>query len=168
MLLLSATPYKMYTLPEEESSEDEDHYADFLGVTHFLMDPAEARRFDDYLAIFAWHSKNPEHDGRPGPSTSQAASGASLVAVTCRTERLADTPNRMGMLADRGLAYGVELTERDLGDYTTLTLLAGCWIQGTYWSTGSRHPTLAELHGRLQAEARVSRPAPGSPARWRQ
>lgn len=41
-LLLSATPYKLYTADAE--MEEEDHYADFLATTRFLMD-------DDHEAV---------------------------------------------------------------------------------------------------------------------
>ena len=37
VILLSATPYKMYTLADER---DEDHYADFVRTARFLMGDA--------------------------------------------------------------------------------------------------------------------------------
>jgi len=40
VLLLSATPYKMYTLTHEEN---EDHYRDFVNTLHFLTDEDTAR-----------------------------------------------------------------------------------------------------------------------------
>lgn len=40
VLLLSATPYKMYTLPDEP--EGDDHYQDFRATVEFLAGPAEA------------------------------------------------------------------------------------------------------------------------------
>ena len=137
VLLLSATPYKMYTLPEEESTEDEDHYADFLGVTHFLMDPAEAGGSMMISCTFAWHSKISSTTDVPDLRRLRQRVERRLRRVMCRTERLADTPNRMGMLADRA-SHGVELTERDLGDYTTLNAVSRLLDSGNvleYWKS---------------------------------
>ena len=51
-LLLSATPYKMFSRAQEL---DDDHHAEFLGTTDFLLDDAErcrriGRGFGDYRA----------------------------------------------------------------------------------------------------------------------
>ena len=48
-LLLSATPYKMYTLRDEEQ---EDHYADFLNTARFLMGEEEAEHLAEDLRGF--------------------------------------------------------------------------------------------------------------------
>ena len=47
VLLLSATPYKMYTL-SDESAED-DHYADFTDTVDFLLN-GDGTRFRSELA----------------------------------------------------------------------------------------------------------------------
>ncbi len=39
VLLLSATPYKMFTLPEEQALSGDDHYRDFLSTVKFLAHP---------------------------------------------------------------------------------------------------------------------------------
>ena len=39
VLLLSATPYKLYTLPEERALTGDDHYRDFLSTVRFLAHP---------------------------------------------------------------------------------------------------------------------------------
>jgi len=49
-LLLSATPYKMYTIAEEVAAGD-DHYADFLATTAFLLGDRQAD-FADALRRF--------------------------------------------------------------------------------------------------------------------
>jgi hypothetical protein len=48
VMLLSATPYKMYTMHHE--AEAEDHYADFIRTLRFLFDNAErTERFEELL-----------------------------------------------------------------------------------------------------------------------
>ena len=48
MLLLSATPYKMYTLAQE--AEEDDHYADFLRTVAFLQgDERQTQAFEQLL-----------------------------------------------------------------------------------------------------------------------
>ena len=42
VLLLSATPYKMYTLAEEREISGDDHYSDFIGTVDFLEYPRQA------------------------------------------------------------------------------------------------------------------------------
>lgn len=37
MLLLSATPYKMYSLQHEQESGENDHYDDFIATYDFLV-----------------------------------------------------------------------------------------------------------------------------------
>lgn len=39
VLLLSATPYKLFTLPEEQTLTGDDHYRDFLATVRFLAHP---------------------------------------------------------------------------------------------------------------------------------
>src|SRR5262249_25275317 len=43
VLLLSATPYKMYTLAEERALTGDDHYADFLSTVEFLAEHHDSR-----------------------------------------------------------------------------------------------------------------------------
>ena len=50
VVLLSATPYKMYTLPEE--AEGEDHYQDFVQTVGFLLDD-DATRMADFKQLLA-------------------------------------------------------------------------------------------------------------------
>lgn len=56
VLLLSATPYKLYdTLEEMEEKPDGDHYREFMQVMHFLFNrDGERRRFD---AVWAEYSQ---------------------------------------------------------------------------------------------------------------
>lgn len=99
VLLLSATPYKMYTL-SQESSED-DHYRDFLRTAGFLLrDPAERDRLERVLRTYRrglYRLGDGEH-----PELHQARNDLeqSLRRVIVRTERLAASADRDGMLAE--------------------------------------------------------------------
>ena len=61
VLLLSATPYKMYTLPDEPDGDD--HYKDFTRTVRFLAGPERARLVErdlrvmrEYLAVREDHA----------------------------------------------------------------------------------------------------------------
>ena len=108
VLLLSATPYKMYTLTDEV---DEDHYADFIDTMSFLLPEQEvaglARDLRDYRQAL-W---------RIGQDQGTAAASARgrieqrLRSVMCRTERLAVKADRDGMLTERPVE-GLRLESR--------------------------------------------------------
>jgi hypothetical protein len=101
VLLLSATPYKMYTLSEE--SETDDHFRDFVQTVAFLHDnPNKTTGFKQHLdayrdAVFALGAQ-------PGTSDRLAAAKDAveheLRQVMVRTERLAANVDRNGMLAE--------------------------------------------------------------------
>jgi hypothetical protein len=97
VLLLSATPYKMYTLREE--SEEDDHYSDFLRTTRFLMD-GESEQFASDLAEYgkALTHLDPGHL-EPLVASKERVERA-LRRVMCRTERLAFGEDRNGMLTE--------------------------------------------------------------------
>ena len=62
VLLLSATPYKMFTLAEERELTGDDHYSDFIGTVDFLeypaIRPAPRRRLKAALADFRRHGRD--------------------------------------------------------------------------------------------------------------
>lgn len=99
-LLLSATPYKLYTADAE--IEHEDHYTDFLGTTRFLMG-GDDHRVADLRARLT----------RFGGLLKRAAAGADadvvkardavqdvLRGVMARTERVASTERRDAMVEE--------------------------------------------------------------------
>src|SRR5262249_766556 len=82
VLLLSATPYKPYTLAEENAS-GENHHRDFLELLRFLQPNLDWHRdvengLRDYRAAMI--------AGRPAGAAA-AAVRAKLLEVMCRTER---------------------------------------------------------------------------------
>jgi hypothetical protein len=98
VLMLSATPYKMYTQAHES---EENHYGDFLRTTRFLLQSNQASgEFERELAEFRKVLQAEAAD--PGALTRvRSALERRLRRVMCRTERLGVTPDRNGMLVDR-------------------------------------------------------------------
>ena len=103
-LLLSATPYRMYTTGDEL---DSDHYEDFLNTCSFLFGNKARlgrlqKRFGDLrLALTSTASLG----------DAEAVCGeieAELHGVMARTERLAATPDRDGMLREKDTQVAVK------------------------------------------------------------
>ena len=117
LLLLSATPYKMYTL-HHESAED-DHYLDFLRTVDFL-DPGLKEsgtlrgRLDDYRqAMYQIKSGTEDLERIKGEIE------AELRRVMSRTERLRVSGDAQGMMREVPTA-GVQLTADDVADFLAL------------------------------------------------
>ena len=122
-VLLSATPYKMLTLSEE--AEHENHYADFLETLRFLFDG-----YDSRLATFEVLLEDYRQTLLSlGPATRRRLRELKqeieeqLLRVMVRTERLAATVDRSGMLVERKPS-GVTLESRDVRDYAVLQSVA--------------------------------------------
>jgi hypothetical protein len=97
ILLLSATPYKMYTRPDDGNN---DHYADFLLTLGFLVrDKVKVEAFKRALSDF----RESLVDGEAALDRLRIARTAiedTLRRVMCRTERLGVTKNRNGMVKE--------------------------------------------------------------------
>lgn len=95
-LLLSATPYRMYTLADEAT---DDHYTDFVATCRFLFD--DDRRVDALQNDFRLLRQS-----LTDPAGHHLAKGycqkieRQLRQVMSRTERLSATADRSGMLAE--------------------------------------------------------------------
>ena len=95
-LLLSATPYRMYTTADET---DGDHYEDFLATCSFLFqDPARVDRLRHRFR--ALRSALTSAESLDHAEDTCGEIGAELRGVMARTERLAVTPDRDGMLCE--------------------------------------------------------------------
>ena len=97
VLLLSATPYKMYTLAHEA---DDDHYRDFRETAGFLFGSDDQmkdfeRELREYRAALCLGC-----EGTSRLADARAAVERRLRRVMCRTERLAASADRSGMLAE--------------------------------------------------------------------
>ncbi|NTU70980.1 MAG: SWF/SNF helicase family protein [Coriobacteriia bacterium] len=122
-LLLSATPYKMYTRAGDESGDD--HYSDFLDTLEFLRrgesNPADLTRLvDDYRSAL-YEAGEAGDDVRLGETRDSLAS--ELRRFMVRTERLATSEDRDGML--QILPTGpIAPSATDLGAYRGMQCLA--------------------------------------------
>ena len=117
-LLLSATPYKLYTTDAE--IEQEDHYEDFLATTRFLFGGRESdvETLTRGLAGFANALKRATPDDA---DTLQAAANTktgvenTLRAVMARTERVGASDERDAMLNEPGVK--ISLKPADVRQY---------------------------------------------------
>ena len=101
-LLLSATPYKLYTADAE--IEHEEHYEDFLATTRFLLgdDDARVEEVKHRLSRFGAALKRAAGEPDQVKEVEQAKRDveASLRNVMARTERVAASDDRDAMLAE--------------------------------------------------------------------
>ena len=138
VLLLSATPYKMYTLQHEQENGESDHYEDFIATYDFLVrhnkaDNAALRGLlRDYRAAMF----------RLGDGSFEELRGIKaeletrLRRVMARTERLAVTENRSGML--RECESHARLEDSDVRQYMAVSKVAAALDQGDiveYWKS---------------------------------
>lgn len=102
-LLLSATPYRMYTTADDLEG---DHYQDFLATCSFLFgDQARVdrmrRRFRDLRTSLTARDSLDRAEALCGEISNE------LSSVMARTERLGATPDRSGMLNEHDTAVTV-------------------------------------------------------------
>ena len=117
LLLLSATPYKMYTLHHERA--EDDHYRDFLRTVEFLdfglEESGDLRRLlDDYRQAM-YHIES----GTEALERIKDEIEVHLRRVMSRTERLRVSGDAQGMMRQIPSA-GLELTADDVGDFLAL------------------------------------------------
>lgn len=100
VILLSATPYKMYTVTDEANGED--HYADFLHTMRFLQDdPAATETLERTLNAYRQELFRLHNGDLQRLRTVKDDLERQLRRVMVRTERLAVTTDRDGMLSER-------------------------------------------------------------------
>ena len=117
LLLLSATPYRMYTL-HHESSED-DHYRDFLRTVEFLdPDLRESGRLRGLLGDYRQAMYGIE-SGTERLIGFKETIESELRRVMSRTERVRASAESDGMMSEVPSA-GLQLTAEDVQDYLAL------------------------------------------------
>ncbi|MGE5550803.1 MAG: helicase-related protein [Bacteroidota bacterium] len=122
VLLLSATPYKMYTIYHE--TEDNDHYADFLRTVGFLMNSQEKTKvFAEQLAGYRRELYNLEPGNLERLHAAKEGIETALRRIMVRTERLPATAARDGMVVESREDLG-SLTGRELRSYAALDAVA--------------------------------------------
>lgn len=124
ILLLSATPYKLYeTMDEvEERGGEELHERDFRAVREFLLSSAQAREaFDRSWGAYARSLRRAK-----GLSEEMLALKSSseelLYSIICRTERVA-MAGGIDSLDDSSTRRSLEIHEQDLRGYIDLSRL---------------------------------------------
>lgn len=136
VLLLSATPYKMYTLSHESGTDD--HYKDFIRTIKFLQaDPNETERFERLLQDYRKELLRFSGDDETQLSRIKEELESKLRQVMVRTEKLASSDNREGMLR-QVQSTTIRLSPKDLGDYLSLQKIARLLNQTDtleYWKT---------------------------------
>lgn len=137
VLLLSATPYKMYTLQHEHDRGDADHYEDFIATYDFLT----AHKADENSALQSllkqyrsamFRGKGAIDELR----TLKAELELRLRRVMARTERLALTTDRSGMLREQHAQ--TRLLDSDVQHYTATAGIASVLELGEiveYWKS---------------------------------
>ena len=85
VLLLSATPYKMFTLAEERALTGDDHYSDFIATVDFLEQPRDDGTTRRLRAALANFRRLAVTGGDPQAAKNEVEE--LLRKVMCRTER---------------------------------------------------------------------------------
>lgn len=137
VILLSATPYKMYTVNEEESGED--HYQDLMRTTTFLLGKDGAsqlkKEFSQYRSELFRASEMESVKTRVLDVRNSIEKR--LLKVMIRTERLSVTPDRNGMLSETdGSMLRLEVT--DLVSFAAVDNIAravGAHDSVEYWKS---------------------------------
>lgn len=135
VLMLSATPYKMFTASEEGA--EEDHYRDFLQTVRFLQeDDARTESFKSALGSFRRELYRLEGGQHQELLRQKEHVEEHLRRVMVRTERLAATADRNGMLAQ--VPAHVRLAASDVTSYLQLSRVAAAVHESEvveYWKS---------------------------------
>ncbi|MBT0652606.1 helicase-related protein [Geomobilimonas luticola] len=134
VLLLSATPYKMYTL-SEESGED-DHYEDFMRTMRFL-EPGNSPLFEKLVGNYRRELYRLGNGSSEMLEESKLGLEAQLRRIMVRTERLAATEDRDGMLMEIP-PVNVTLETQDLNSFLGMQKITKVLDQGNvleYWKS---------------------------------
>lgn len=131
VLLLSATPYRMYA----RRGETDDHFADFLNTCSFLFNDqsdVEELKKDFNLLRLAMTNASGTEDASGICSRIQQR----LSQVMARTERLGITPDRNGMLEEH--VHHLPINVEDLKSYARIGDISSVLKQGEpidYWKS---------------------------------
>lgn len=120
VLLMSATPYKMFTVNGEPV---DDHYQDFVATLTFLAGSERAAQIGELLGQFRRELLAVDSAANPRLLAIHAEIQRELRRVMVRTERLGSSEDRNGMLRTCSSQSGA-MTEQDVADYLTAQGLA--------------------------------------------
>ncbi|KPV39929.1 helicase [Thiohalorhabdus denitrificans] len=159
-LLLSATPYKLYTADAEE---EDNHYRDFLATTRFLLDYDEVRVavLEERLAAFGRELKRAAKGQSHDVVAARQAAEECLQAIMARTERVAASDEQDAMVEEHGT--DLSLAPGDVRQY----LAADAWFTAVgdrdpmaYWKAG---PYLPHFMQGYKVNERVREAREGQP-----
>ena len=117
MLLLSATPYKMYSTMEEiDETQVDEHYAEFLNVMRFLNVTEEAdNKFRSVWTGYSVQLKELSKGAATVLSAKKAAEDA-MYSHICRTERISAKENA-DIIDDADVKLPLRVLEQDIQSY---------------------------------------------------
>jgi hypothetical protein len=122
VLLLSATPYRMFTTADEPGGDG--HYADLIQTIGFLQnDPERTQAFQGALTTYGKELFRIGIDQGEALRLARGEVTSILRRVMVRTERLAVTADRSGMLKEV-TCPDVQVMERDIDSFLALQGLA--------------------------------------------
>jgi hypothetical protein len=121
VMLLSATPYRIFTTADEPGGDG--HYADLIQTISFLQnDPERTQAFQDALTEYGKELFRIGSDDGAALRKARDEVANILRRVMVRTERLAVTANRDGMLEEI-ICPGVRVMARDIESFLALQKL---------------------------------------------
>ena len=117
MLLLSATPYKMYsTLEEIDETQVDEHYSEFFDVMDFLnITEKEKNEFKSVWSNYSVHLKELT-DGDTTILSAKKAAEDAMYQHICRTERVSATENA-DIIDDKDVNVPLSVMEQDIKSY---------------------------------------------------
>ena len=117
MLMLSATPYKMYSTPEEiDETRIDEHYSEFLSVMGFLNEDDQSK--EHFLTVWRDYSVRLRELTLGDTSIIAAKSAAedAMYQTVCRTERITENRNA-DIIDDSDVHIPLEVLEQDIRSY---------------------------------------------------
>lgn len=123
ILLLSATPYKMYsTLEEINESQVDEHFFEFFNVMNFLNNSEdEKKEFESVWSNYSIQLKELTKRNTTILLAKEKAEAA-MYSHICRTERLSETYNA-DIIDDEDVHKPLNVTEQDIKSYLQLEKL---------------------------------------------
>lgn len=137
LILLSATPYKMYTIYGD--NEEDDHYTDFFRTIGFLFNDDE-ERCSNFRTLLRSYRRELFHFGNVGSDCLENLKTeieCVLKKVMVRTEKLTASADRNGMIFESGDDLGC-IAPHDLYSYRLVdrvTEITGTGNSIEYWKS---------------------------------
>lgn len=120
VLLLSATPYKLYsTLDEIGDTNDDDHFNEFKEVVTFLYD--DSVKFEEFQTVWKDYSKSLKELKNENASilalqNNVEKAGEKLYGCMCRTERISVMDSK-DYIDDSSKNNSLKISENDINSY---------------------------------------------------